>query len=43
MLGETRGDRSRALAHYAEALAFDEQIVAEGLASRTRQAVALIS
>jgi len=43
MLAETRGDRSRALAHYAEALASEEQIGAEGLASRTRQAVARIS
>ena len=42
MLAETLGDRDKALAHYAEALAFEDQIGAEGLAVRTRRAVALI-
>jgi tetratricopeptide (TPR) repeat protein len=43
MVAETQGDRVRALAHYTEALAFEEQIGAEGLADRTRRAVARIS
>jgi hypothetical protein len=43
MLAETQGDRNRALSHYTEALTFEEQIGAEGLASRTRQAVARMS
>jgi len=41
-LAETMGDHDRALAHYTDALAFEELCGAEALAARTRQALAHI-
>ena len=43
LLAETLGEQDRALAHYTDALAFEEQCQAETLAARTRQALARIS
>lgn len=42
LLAETLDDQARALAHYSDALAFEEQCGAEPLAARTRQAIARI-
>ncbi len=39
-LAETLGNHDRALAHYNDALAFEESCGAETLAARTRQALA---
>jgi hypothetical protein len=43
LVAETLDDRDRALKHYTEAVAFEERIVAEVLAVRTREALARIS
>ncbi len=43
LLAETQGDRSRALAHYSDALTFEERIGATALATRTREALARVS
>ena len=43
LLAETLDDQARALAHYTNALAFEEQCGAEPLAARTRQAITRIS
>ncbi len=43
MLAETQGDRGRALAHFSDALAFEERIGATALATRTREALARVS
>lgn len=42
-LAETLGDHDRALAHYTDALTFEESCGAETLAARTRQALARLS
>ena len=43
LLAETLGERERALAHYSDALSFEEGIGATALAERTREARARVS
>lgn len=43
LLAENFGDRDRALAHFTDALEFEERIGAEPLAKKTRQALARIA